>query len=104
MIIIFPEVEEFVQTLEKPTANKVVRLVELLERFEHRLSMPHCKAIGQNLFELRIRGKQEVRTIYTFQRGDILLFYAFMKKSQQIPQKVLNNIYSRFAGVRVDDL
>jgi len=90
-----PEVAEFIQDLEKPTINKVVRLIDLLERFEHQLMMPHPRRIERNIFELRVRGKQEVRVMYTFQGIEIVLFYGFIKKSQQIPRNILTVIYEK---------
>lgn len=104
MVIILPEVQDFVEKLEKSSMNKVIRLIQLLERFGHNLGMPHAKAISQNLFELRIRGKQEIRIMYTFRGGNVLLFYVFLKKSQQIPQNILNAIHAKLKRLPLDCL
>lgn len=57
-VIFFDEaVEIFLTKLEKPTIAKVLRTVDLLERFGNQLGMPHSKSVGRNLFELRIRGQ-----------------------------------------------
>ncbi|MFA5792579.1 MAG: type II toxin-antitoxin system RelE/ParE family toxin [Candidatus Gracilibacteria bacterium] len=58
-------VEKFILKLEKPTIAKVLRTVDLLEKFGNDLGMPHSKKIRHNLFELRVRGGQEVR-IFAF--------------------------------------
>ncbi|HLD18332.1 MAG TPA: hypothetical protein VJB99_04710 [Patescibacteria group bacterium] len=42
------DVEEFIRGLEKPTIAKVLRTIDLLETFGHKLGMPHSKAIGEN--------------------------------------------------------
>ena len=81
------DVELFIASLEKQSIAKVLRTIDLLEHFGHRLSMPHSKKIIESLFELRIRGNQEVRIFYTFKRGSAILLHGFIKKSQKTPKK-----------------
>lgn len=83
-------IEIFLAKLEKPTIAKVLRTVDLLERFGNQLGMPHSKSIGQSLFELRIRSQQEIRLIYTFSNNGVIILHGFVKKSQKIPKKELN--------------
>lgn len=53
--------------------------------------MPNAKSIGGGLFELRVRGRQEVRVLYIFVRGkNIYLLHGFLKKTQAIPKRDLN--------------
>ena len=85
-----PEVEKFILALEKQTVAKVIRTVDLLEKFEHKLGLPHSKKVSKDLFELRIRGKQEIRLFYCFHNKSIHLLNGFVKKSQKIPKKELN--------------
>ncbi len=82
-----PDVEKFITSLEKQTIAKVLRSVDLLEEFGHRLGMPHSKKVTKDLFELRIRGQQEVRIFYAFKKNIIYLLRGFIKKSQKIPQR-----------------
>ncbi len=83
------KVEEFISSLEKPTVAKVLRTIDLLEMFGYSLRLPHSKRIRKNLYELRIRGKQEVRILYTFHKDEGILLHGFLKKSQRIPPKEL---------------
>ena len=71
-IIITESLRGFIKSLNKEPRSKVTRYIDLLERFGYRLSMPYSKKIESNLFELRIRGKVEIRIFYTFR--NILLF------------------------------
>lgn len=80
-------IDVFLLGLEKQTQAKAIRTLNLLEEFGYRLGMPHSKKVGKELFELRIRGKQEVRVFYTFRKTDIILLHGFVKKSQKIPVK-----------------
>ena len=79
--------EKFIKSLQKPTIAKVLRIIDLLEKFGQKLGPPHTKKISSRLFELRIPGKQEVRIFYTFHKSQIFLLQGFVKKSQKIPQK-----------------
>lgn len=82
------EIEEFIASLEKSTIAKVLRTFDLLEKFGHRLGMPHSKKVEDGIFELRVRGVQEVRFLYTFQRSQIVIvLHGFVKKSQKLPPR-----------------
>ena len=80
---------KFIESLDKKTGPKVVRTIELLEEYGPQLGMPHSRKVRENIFELRIRGIQEVRIFYVFHKGSVILLDAFLKKSQKIPQKEL---------------
>lgn len=90
-------VRNFVARLDMPTSAKVFRTFELLEKFGNMLGMPHSRHVGKDLFELRIRGNQEIRIFYTFQKGVALLLHGFIKKSQRIPQKELEIAYKKLS-------
>jgi phage-related protein len=53
--------------------------------------MPHTRILGSGLYELRVRGQQEVRVFYIFTKGSTsYLLHAFQKKTQETPKKELN--------------
>lgn len=81
--------ERFIGSIEKSTIAKVLRTIDLLEMFGHKISFPHSKKVCSYLFELRIRGKQEVRIFYAFHNNEAILLHGFVKKSNHIPQKEL---------------
>jgi len=89
-IIVNDPVEEFIYKLQKPTIAKVLKTIELLEQFGYQLGMPHAKKIRLDLFELRVRGIQEVRILYTFKDQKIHLIHAFVKKTQKTPPKEID--------------
>ena len=89
------EVEKFIRSLEKQTIAKVLRAIDLLEQFGHELTMPHSKKIGPRLFELRARGVQEVRVIYTFFQNSAILLSGFIKKTERISLKDLERAFSK---------
>lgn len=79
--------EKFIEGLEKATIAKVLRTIDLFEKFGRDLKFPHTKGISDGLFELRVRGKQEIRIFYTFYRAQIILLHGFIKKSQKTPHR-----------------
>lgn len=79
--------EKFIKSLEKSTIAKILRTIDLLEKFGGNLGLPHSRKISNRLFELRIRCVQEVRIFYGFHKSRIFLLHGFIKKSQKIPQK-----------------
>lgn len=78
---------DFINTLSKPTKSKIIRSIELLEEYGIRVGMPHVKKIDKNLYELRIRGVEEVRILFTNEKNDIYILHGFKKKKMQIPLK-----------------
>ena len=93
------KLENFLSGLEKLTIAKVVRTVELLKESGHQLGMPHSKYIGHRLFELRVRGDQEVRIFYTFYLNLVMLLHGYVKKSQRIPSKELDIAHQKLEAL-----
>ncbi len=91
--------EKFISELKKPTIAKILRTVDLLESFGQKLGMPHSKKVSDHLFELRIRGKQEVRILYTFHNGRVVLLHGFVKKSRKIATKELNTAHQKLQAL-----
>jgi phage-related protein len=67
------------------------RLVELLMEHGPNLRLPHSRAFGSGLFELRPRGRSGIgRAIYCFHVGQrVVVLHAFRKKTQQTPEREL---------------
>lgn len=78
-------VEKFIKKLEEVAVSKTLRSIDLLEKFGYELKAPHTKKIKSDLFELRIRGQQEIRIFYTFHKKEIVLLHGYVKKSEKAP-------------------
>jgi len=78
------------------------RLVELLMEFGPNLRMPHSRAMGDGLFELRPRGREGIgRALYCYVDGQrIVILHAFVKKTQETPEKELRLARKRLKEVR----
>lgn len=90
-------VHDYLVSFEKPTYSKVLKQIKLLENFGYQLSMPYSKPISHNLYELRIRGQQEIRIFYCFHRGQIYLLHAFVKKTQKTPHHEIETAQKRIS-------
>lgn len=76
-------------------------LIGLLSEHGPSLGMPHSRALGEGLFELRPRGRSGIgRALYCFLIGRrIVVVHAFIKKTQQTPDREL-----KLARKRVKEL
>lgn len=68
-----------------------VRLLDLLMQHGSILRLPHSRSMGDGVFELRPRGRSGIgRAFYCFHiEKRIVIVHAFIKKSQQTPDKDL---------------
>jgi len=94
-VLYYEVVKAFVKKLQKSTQPKVLRAIELLEQYGQNLSMPHAKKVTNLLYELRIRGTQEVRIFYVIQEDTAILLHVFLKKTQKIPRREIETTKKR---------
>lgn len=68
------------------------RLTGLLTEFGLDLRMPHTRAMGGGLFELRPRGPEGIgRVIYCTRVGrKIVILHVFIKKTEETPKRELD--------------
>jgi phage-related protein len=78
------------------------RLVELLIEFGPSVKMPHSKAMGKGLFELRLKGREGIgRAFYCFLVGQrIIILHAFIKKTPATPEPELKIARKRIKEVQ----
>lgn len=60
------DVRRAIDALDTDTHARVYKTIGLLEQFGYHLGLPQSRALGNGLFELRVRGKCEIRIFYTF--------------------------------------
>lgn len=92
-------VKEFIKEQEKPVYAKILRFIELLENNGPFLKPPYIKKLQDNLYELRITGKTEIRIFYTLSKNKYYLLHAFKKKSQKMPSKELKTALDRLKEI-----
>lgn len=77
------------------------RLLELLMEHGPNLRLPHSRAFGDGLFELRPKGRSGIgRASYCFLvNRRVVVLHAFVKKSQQTPDRELKLARKRLKEV-----
>lgn len=65
------------------------------------LGMPYTKAMGQGLFEMRVKGQEGIARIFycTQINQEIVILHSFIKKTQKTPQKDLEIARKRLKEV-----
>lgn len=78
------------------------RLAELLAEHGPSLRLPHSRAFGDGLFELRPRGRSGIgRAFHCILVGKrVVVVHAFIKKSQQTPDSELKLARKRLKEVQ----
>ena len=86
------EVRLEIDALPADIRASYTRLAELLEEFGLDLRMPHSRAMGGGLFELRPRGREGIaRVFYCMKVGKkIIMLHSFIKKTQETPKRELD--------------
>lgn len=81
-------VDEFIYKQQPKAKAKIVHAIKLLRQYGNRLGMPHAKILVSGLYELRIRGKEELRIFYCFTQGKVIyLLHAIKKQTKKTPNK-----------------
>ncbi len=84
-------VERAIENLPDGLLARYLRLTDLMLEFGPNLGLPHTKAIGEGLFELRLKSKEGIARVFFCTIADkrIVMLHTFIKKSQKIPRKEL---------------
>lgn len=76
---------------------RYLRLTDRLETFGPNLGMPHTRAMGEGLFELRVMAGEGIGRVFfcTMVGRRIVMLHQFIKKSQKTPAKELQTARTR---------
>lgn len=86
---------KFIDSQSHRDKAKIIRHIDMLEKYGLALTEPYAKKIATNIYELRILGNSNIRILYTYHQGHFLLLHAFKKKSQHLPQKEIKLALAR---------
>ncbi len=83
---------------------KYFQYTDMLEEFGANLGMPHTRAMGDGLFELRVKGKEGIARVFycTMIGKKIIVLHSFIKKTEKTPQKELEIARKRKLEVQND--
>jgi phage-related protein len=91
------EVRQEIDALPVGIRASYARLTNLLEEFGLDLRMPHSRAMGGGLFELRPKGREGIaRVFYCMKVGrKIVILHSFIKKTNETPKRELEIAHRR---------
>jgi phage-related protein len=83
---------------------RFVHLTERMVTFGPDLGMPHTRAMGKGLFELRMKSKEGICRVFfcTLPGRRIIMLHAVVKKSQKTPAKELKIARTQQKEVQAD--
>lgn len=88
-------VKQFVDEQRPEVKAKYLGMIDFLEKYGPFLSAKYTKKIRNDLYELRITGKEQIRVLYTVRKKDMILLHAFKKKTRKIPRKEIETAFLR---------
>jgi phage-related protein len=95
------DVEAFVLALPDGFLARYLRLTDMMLEFGPNLGMPHTRAMGEGLFELRVKAKEGIARVFfcTVVGQRIVILHGFIKKSEKTPPKELRLARRRLSEV-----
>lgn len=80
-----PRVQQEIEKWPVEIYADFLRLIELMEVYGADLRMPHSRAMGKGLFELRCKGSEGIgRAFYcTLVGKEIVILHSFIKRTQE---------------------
>jgi phage-related protein len=78
------------------------RITEAMCQHGPNLGMPYTRALGEELFEIRARGKEGIARVFygTVVRGKIIILHGFVKKTDKTPRRELATARRRLKEVQ----
>jgi phage-related protein len=96
------DVEAFVLGLPDGLLARYLRLADMMHEFGANLDMTHTRAMGEGLFEWRVKSKEGIaRVFFRAVIGQrVVMLYCFIKKSEKTPPKELKLARLRLSEVK----
>ena len=96
--------EKLAQGILKMPSGLLARYIhvsDLMLKFGPNLGMPHTRAMGEKLFEMRLKNKEGIsRIFYCTKIGKrIVILHFFIKKTQKTPSKEIGIARKRLVEV-----
>ena len=95
-------VEAEIQAFPAGFLARFLRYAERMEIYGPDLGMPHTRAMGKGLFELRLKSEEGIaRVLYcTIVGQHIVMLHQFVKKTNKTPRKELETAHKRMKEVK----
>lgn len=91
--------QKFIDSLNESARANISKSIRLLRDYGYQLRLPYTKKLTDKIFELRVRGRQQIRLLYVFHKGEIAILHVFIKKTQKIPGKEITTAENRLQNL-----
>ena len=97
-------VEDEVLTLPAGILARFLRYAERMEVYGPDLGMPHTRAMGEGIFELRIKAAEGIARVFycTVVGRRVVFLHQFVKKTDKTPSRELDVARRRMKEVKHD--
>jgi phage-related protein len=94
-------VEDEILAMPPKIQARMIKLLELIQKYGGNLGAPHTEPMGDGLFEIRAKAQEGIgRSLYCYMKGrHIVVLHAFVKKSKRTPTPDLDLARKRKAEV-----
>lgn len=99
-------VKKSIKEWPKKMQAKFIWVLDVIEKFGPAdVGMPHVKAMGQGLFEIRIKANEGIgRAIFCTIKGKVVIILnGFIKKTQKTPAREIELARKRMEEVKKND-
>ncbi len=95
------ELQEELLGLPTGFVARFLRYAERMELYGPDLGMPHTRAMGDGLFELRLKAAEGIARVFycTLVGRRVVMLHQFVKKSEKTPRKELKIARTRMKEV-----
>ena len=85
------KLERLLLRLPEGLLARYLHLTDLMIAFGANLGMPHTRAMGNGLYELRLKSREGIARVFycTVVERRIIMLHGYTKKSQKTPQREL---------------
>ena len=80
---------DFIKSFENKISSRIFQLLEVLDETGTCLSPKQLKKVNNEIYELRVSGKVQVRIFCCFRNNFIYVLHGFVKKTRKIPKNEL---------------
>ena len=91
IVFLDARVESELLAMPSDFVARFLRYAERMETYGPDLGLPHTRAMGGGLFELRLTGREGIARVFYCTQGDrrVVILHYFVKKSRKTPIKDL---------------
>ena len=97
-----PKIQRDIGMLSKGLQARYIHLTRRMQEYGPHLREPHTKALGDGLFELRLKSKEGIARVFycTIIERRIVLLHSFIKKTDRTPPAELETAQKRMKEVK----